>query len=528
MTHDTEIHDVLVVGAGPAGLSTAISALRHGARVLVVERHPTTSVHPRATAVSTRTMEIFRTWGVADAVRAGGVDVSIGAAVGRTLSDPELTAVPSGYPAPREALAVSPALPACSPQDHIEPLLVEQVRRHGGRVRLGTELTELRTGPGGVRAVLTDRASGARRSVRARYVVGADGSRSTVRAALGIGVQRLGTMGEFVQVLFRAAELEGVLGSRRHALYIVQHPEADGLVLPAGPGRWAYARQYFPERGESAADLTAARWTELVRLATGVPDLRPEILGDTSFTLAAEMATAFRAGPGFLAGDAAHRTTPVAGVGMNTAVHDGHNLGWKLAWAARGLAGEDLLASYAEERYPVGLRNTVRSLRGGEPDPSDGLAGDLGSHYCSAVIAAADEPPAGGFAVPDLDGAEPGERAPHVWVHHGGRRRSTLDLFDGRLTLLIGRNGRGWQRAAAHLARAGVPVAGLTAGVDLAEGDDRLARTYRIGGTGAVLVRPDGYVAWRSDGAAADPVGALTEAVGTALGRATDRAALAG
>jgi putative polyketide hydroxylase len=526
----TEAHtyDVLIAGAGPAGLATAISAARHGARVLVVERHATTSIHPRATGISTRTMEIFRGWGIADAVRAVGVDVSIFAAAGQTLADPGLTPVPSGYPSPREALAVSPAVPACSPQDHIEPLLVEQVRRLGGEVRFSTELGDLRTGRHGVRATLTDRRTGTARTVRARYVVGADGPRSTVRAALGIGVEHLGTMGEFVQVQFRS-DLGTVVGSRRHALYIIGHPEAEGLILPFGSGRWGYAKQYFPERGESAADFTRARWTELLRIAAGVPALQPEIIGDASFTLAAEMATAFRAGRGFLAGDAAHRMTPVGGVGMNTAIHDGHNLGWKLAWAARGLAGEELLDSYAEERRPVGLRNTLRSLRRGEPDPSDGLPGDLGSRYDSAVIAAADvEPPATGFASPDLDGAAPGERAPHVWILHGGRRRSTLDLFDGQLTLLIGRRGRGWRRAAARLADTGLPIAGLTGGVDIAEADGRLALAYRIGETGAVLVRPDGYVAWRCDVAAAHPVTTLESAVGAALGRTPVRAALAG
>lgn len=518
----TTRHDVLVVGAGPAGLATAVAAARHGARVLVVERHPGTTIFPRATGVSTRTMEIFRVWGIDDAVRAGGADVLPEVATGRTTAD----AVPTTalYATPREALAVSPAVPACCPQDHIEPLLLERARRDGAEVRFGTELTGLHLDAAGAAAEVTDRASGAVTTVRARYVVGADGPRSRVRRALGIGVDHLGTIGEFAQVQFRA-DLREVLGPRCHGLYIVTHPDAEGVLLPVGRDRWAYAVQWYPDRGQSPADFTAARWTELLRTATGVPALRPEILDARPFTMAAELATAFRSGCGFLAGDAAHRMTPVGGVGMNTAIHDGHNLGWKLAWAARGLAGDTLLDSYAQERRPVGRRNALRSLATGQPDPSDGLGGDLGTVYGSSVVAGCRT---SGYARPELAGAAPGERAPHRWVTVDGRRCSTIDLFDGRLTLLVGRRGRGWRRAGARLAASGLPVVALGAGREIADPGGRLARAYRLGETGAVLVRPDGYVAWRADAAAADPVTALDGAVALALGRPPVAAALAG
>lgn len=524
--HHDHRYDVLVVGAGPAGLATAVSAARHGARVLVVERHPGTSIHPRANGISTRTMEILRGWGLTAAVRAGGVDVLVSGISGESLAAPSSTFT-FGYPSPRAALAVSPAAPAAVPQDHVEPLLVARLRRDGGEVAFGTELTELHAGPAGVHARLTDRGTGAVRSVRARYVVGADGSRSTVRAALGIGVERLGTMGEFAQVLFRA-DLAPVVGRRLYAVYSVEHPTASGLVLPLGPDRWGYARQWFPERGESSADFTPAWWTRLLRIATGLPDLEPELLGHATFTLAAELATQFRAGRGFLVGDAAHRTTPVAGVGLNTAVHDGHNLGWKLAWVSRGLAGGALLDSYADERGPVGVRNTVRSLRRGEPDPSDGLPGDLGPVYRSAVIPAADPAPSTGYADPAEATAAPGERAPHAWISHGGRRCSTLDLFEGRLTVLTGRDGHGWRSAARQLAATGLPVAALTVGAELTDPRGRMTRAYGLGRRGAVLVRPDGYVAWRCDSAPADAAAVLRQAVETALGCTPATAAMAG
>ena len=284
--------DVLVVGAGPAGLATAVSALRHGARVLVVERRPGTSTLPRATGVSTRTMEIFRFWGVSDAVRAGSVDCEPTIAVARTLAEEPHEVAPFSYPGIREALGVSPAFPALCPQDHIEPVLAGEVRRLGGEIRFGTPLTGLRATADGVRAEL-----GRGGRVRARFVVGADGPRSTVRSALGIGWEHLGTLGEFAQVLFRP-DLAAVFGRRPHVLTAIDHPEAPGVLLPVGDGRWSFGHQWYPERGESLGDYTPARWTALLRTATGLPDLEPEILRAQPFTMAAEVAATVPGRPG--------------------------------------------------------------------------------------------------------------------------------------------------------------------------------------------------------------------------------------
>jgi hypothetical protein len=256
-----------------------------------------------------------------------------------------------------------------------------------------------------------------------------------------------------------------------------------------------------------------------LRAAAGLPDLEVEVLDVQRFTLAAEVATTYRAGPGFLVGDAAHRTTPVAGIGLNTAIHDGHELGWKLAWAARGLAGDALLASHDAERAPVGLAAAARSLDV-QGRSTDGLPSALGHTHRSPVIAGTE--PAPDLRI-DLT-ARPGERAPHAWVRHAGRHRSTLDLFDGTLTLLTGADGRLWARAATAVT--GVPFQVLVDGRDVH--GVTLAARYGLRPGTAVLVRPDGRVAWRHDGACADRVAALTGAVDTALGRLAVAAALAG
>jgi 2-polyprenyl-6-methoxyphenol hydroxylase-like FAD-dependent oxidoreductase len=540
--------DVLVVGAGPAGLATAVSALRHGARVLVVERRAGPSTVPRATGISIHTMEVLRGWGVADAVRAGSIACEPTVTVAHSLAAPPREVVPLAWPPVREMLAASPALPAVVPQDHVEPVLVDEVRRRGGAVRFSAPLTALRTTAGGVHAVV----GGVR--VRARFVVGADGPRSTVRTALGIGSERLGVIGEFTLTLFRA----DAMPPRPSVLHFVD----DGVLFPLGSGRWGFVRP-----GEASLDA--------LRRAIGWPAAL-DVLGTSPFTMVADVASTYRAGPGFLVGDAAHRMTPYAGAGLNTAIHDGHELGWRLAWVARGIAGEALLSSYAAEREPVGRVNALRSLST-ERHPDDGLPRDLGGTYRSAVIVDDGAAPATGHHRT----ARPGERAPHAWFRRDGRRRSTLDLFDGRMTVLTGPDGR-WgeppdssplrgvrpdhERAAPgrrphaeepggqpehgraapdgrphargarpdhehaapgepeglSLSVDGVPVAVLRVGRDLPDPRGVIRRAYRLGAETAVLVRPDGVVAWRHDGPA--DAAALASAVRTAVGRAVPAA----
>ena len=290
-------NDLLVIGAGPAGLATAISAARHGARVLVVERHHSTSIHPRASGLSTRTMEIFRTWGVADAVRAASSVVLARARPGPTLDDPELTGDPSAIPLPREALAVSPTFPNCCAQDLLEPILLDAVRRAGVDVRFDTELIDLAVDDAGAWARVHDRVTGATTTVRSRFVVGADGPRSRVRAALGIDTEHLGGIGRYVQLLFRA-DLSAVLGDHAPRALL---PDAPGRGRPADRvrgrgrrGRWGFARP-CPTDDDIPDD---AAWTAMLRTVTGIAELRPELLGTAVFDLDAELATATAGGRG--------------------------------------------------------------------------------------------------------------------------------------------------------------------------------------------------------------------------------------
>ena len=464
---------VVVAGAGPAGLVAAATLAQGGVGSLLVERNPGLSPLPRATAVSTRTMELLRSWGLEQAVRAGQLDLdATGAWAAETLASPEGTELPLGVAGFEQAAAASPTTPAAVPQDHLEPVLLRHLQRSGlAEVRFGTELVAFDQDADGVTVVLREPATGACRTVRAGHLVGADGAHSRVRSLLGIAMDGPDHLNEQLTVLFEAPLAE--VAGRRHGIYFIQHPEAAGVLVPNGAGdRWLYGRQWAPER-ERLADYTDHRLTGLIRTAAGVPDLPVAVVAKGAFSFAAQVAGRYRAGRAFLVGDAAQRMTPRDGMGMNTAVAEGHDLGWKLAWVHRGWAGPDLLDTYEAEWRPVGARRTARSaVEHGEPDGATALAEDLN------------------------------HRLPHAWLAGGnGQRRSTLDLLGPGLTLLTGPTGDAWASAAATL---DPPLP-----LDTHALDPPAAETAGIGPTGASLVRPDAQVIARWPAVPPDPRDAL-------------------
>ncbi len=466
---DIEDIPVLVVGAGPAGLASAIELARREVPVLLVERRTALSSHPRATGLSLRSMELIRGWGLERAVRAQGADVDASMLEADTLADAARgAAVQVGFPSREQSRMISPVAPACVAQDDVEPLLLAHLRaRPSARVELGTAVTGVWAGAGGARVALRDVATGSLRQVHARYVVAADGARSTVRAAVGIAMQGAEDVMAGASTLIRAP-LWDVVGDHRHLLYSVTRADAPSLFLPTGASdRWLFAAE---DAGAEAGD--EARIAELVRLGAGVPDLPVRVGRSRSFSAAAQLAERFRSGPVLLAGDAAHRVTPRGGTGLNVALHDGYDLGWKLGWTLRGWAAPGLLDSYEAERRPVAEHVAARSA-----DPG-------GSR----------RPPEHEVHV-DLGG-----RIPHVWS--GGR--STLDLIGDGLTLFAGPDGVDWEAAAAGSA-ARVPVA-------VRRLEAVAARAVGAAGRAALLVRPDGVPAAALP-AGPDPAPALRAAV---------------
>jgi putative polyketide hydroxylase len=468
---------VLVVGAGPAGLTTAVALARHGIEVMLVERRPALSGLPRAASISTRTMELLRAWGLEREIRAGGAEVEWKQWVGPTLTaagDAHLTS----FPTREQSAVLSPTAPASVPQDHVEPVLLDHLRSFGAaRVELGTEVIGLDNGTDGAQVTLRDVDTGETRRMHARYLVAADGGRSAVREALGIAMRGPGRLSHAIGTEFRAP-LWDLLGDRRYCIYAVTHPEAAGVFVPAGRGdRWVYGVEQDLAH-EPRAGLTEEQVVRRIRLGSGVADLQPQVERIGTFTFAAQLADRFRDGAAFLVGDAAHQITPRGGTGMNTAIQSAYDLGWKLAWVLRGWAGPQLLDTYETERRPVAAHNVARSA-----DPHGGSR------------LAAQELPA------DLGG-----RIPHVWLPNRADAMSTLDLLGPGLALLTTGPSASWKRAAAATSP-GPPLA-------VHDLDAITARGLGIPSGGALLARPDGGLSgWWPAGT--DPAAALRMAIPT-------------
>ena len=504
---------VLVVGAGPAGLATAIGLARNGVSSMIVERHPGTSIFPKASGISTRTMEILRSWGLEEAMREQSQHVQPLMSVRPTLTGPQLAAVQLGFPTDEQALAVSPTRTALVPQDRLEPVLLDHARKLGVEVRFGTELVSLEQDSTGVTAVVCSVGDGTCSTVRASYVVGADGTRSTVRDLLGIETHGPSDLGDYATVLFRA-DLWSLLGEERFGLYQLEGP-VPGVLVPTGrDDRWVLGMPWDP-RSESFADYTVERCIGLIRAATGLPELEIEVLARMPIEFVAQAADRVRAGHTFLIGDAAHRMPPFGGRGLNTAVADAFGLSWKLAWVLRGWADPMLLDTYAQEREPVGRHNLGLAASRSEGGTPDGLTEDLGYVYRSAAIDAGDaaDEPTPSHLFPTV--ATPGARLPHAMLRGPEGTLSTHDLIGQGLTLITGPGGAAWLDAATQVA-AGTPfpISGHVVGADLDSADGRFCERFGLGSDGAVLVRPDGHIAWRREaGATTDHVRELRRAV---------------
>jgi 2-polyprenyl-6-methoxyphenol hydroxylase-like FAD-dependent oxidoreductase len=566
-TADIEV-PVLVVGGSLVGLSTAMLLATHGVQPLVVERHSGTAIHPRAGHWNLRTLEILRSAGLEDTVRRrsreqyppdGGisnVESLAGREIGVFFAD--LNAGVAEF---------SPTIRLFVNQDAMEPILRARAEELGAQLRYGAECTALEQDDDGVTAELTDVATGARSVVRAKYVVAADGNRSPVRSRLGIGMRSHGVLSNSITIYFRAErDLQPLLAGRNQGVHYVTNPVLRGFFRLDRGGNGGFlvvnlvgdtARPEivaaYPEApwANVAEGITKERALELLRAAIGVPGMPLVIHDIATWQAVADVAMRFSDGRVLLAGDAVHVVPPNGGFGGNTGVHDAHNLAWKLAAVLHGTAGPGLLATYDAERRPVGEFTVEQAYARyvGRVAPYLGTEGaqqivddlylELGYRYEStAIIADTGDAGAGDAAAADGElvhrhprdlRAQPGSRAPHVFLNRDGARVSTLDLFGKNFVLLAGPLGAAWQEAARAAAqRLGVGLdAYQVAGEDFDDPEEgfltgdgnRFRSAYQMAPDGAVLVRPDGFVAWR----AADGSRAATEVMTSVLSRVLHR-----
>ena len=506
--------DVLVVGAGPSGLMTSLLLGRQGVRTIVVEKRSTQSLLPRALGINVRSMEIFRSLGIAEDIRRTSRDVrGLPFVVDMdTLRGPVRETVPfqaSGDPGAADS--PSPEHFAFCAQNQLEPILQATVEQSGMcDVWSGMELVDLSQDDAGIAALVRERSLTLERSVRANFLVAGDGAHSTVREALGIRMRGHDHLTRELNILVDA-DLTQALGAVRAVLYQVRHPWRSGTCLfrnVDGRNRWSVVCEWFD-------DPSPARCTELIRLCAQDPRLAVDVLGVGEWERAAMLADRFQAGRVFLIGDAAHRVTPAGAFGMNTGIQDAHNLAWKLALVLKGRAMGGLLATYQAERRPwtastvdLSYRLTGQHRRAAAKT----LGHVLGQAYdVGALISDGSAPPDVQDPIAEYaPSARPGRRAPHQWVNIDGRRVSTLDFFGKNFVLLSG--SEAWCSAS----RGAAAELGVEIDAHVIS-ESGWKEFYEVGTQGAVLVRPDGHVAWRTREPAADGPGALTEALARIL-----------
>jgi 2-polyprenyl-6-methoxyphenol hydroxylase-like FAD-dependent oxidoreductase len=531
---------VLVAGGGLVGLSTAMFLAQHGIASLAVEQLTGASVLPRAAFFHMRTLELFRAAGIEDEVRRQSLkefEPEGAIVMVKALAAPDVTGI---IPSLNEGVeALSPCRRLFVTQPGLEPILRARAERAGAQVLPGTALVGVAQNADGVVATVRDVATGRERALRAKYLVGADGAHSKVRELLGIPLDGRGVFSNSITIYFHAPMAPLIAGKKPMSVIYVKNAELSGffrLDRDAQSGFLAVntvGDTSKPEASSPASDVSQARLIELVRAGLGVPDMPVEIDGVARWRATSDVARRFGAGRVFIAGDAAHLMPPNGGYGGNTGIHDAHNLAWKLALVLKGVAGPALLSTYDQERRPAGTftveqaytRYVTRSAAYLGAKDYQPLAGDfdieLGYLYRSPAIVSEDDGDRG-HEDPRTSLGRPGSRAPHLWLEHDGQKVSTIDLFGRGFVVIAGPDGAGWAEAARSVAR-GIDRLSLEAHVvgagGLTDREGQFAPAFGLTSSGAALVRPDGFVAWRSAAMPDDPVRALETALTRVLQR---------
>jgi putative polyketide hydroxylase len=451
---------------------------------------------------------------------------------------------------------LSPERLSVAGQHMFEPLLAEAAGEMGAvTIRLGAEVVSLAVGDDKVTADYIE-SGGTRRTVTARYVIGADGVRSIVRRTLGIGEHGQESLGTAINVQFDA-DLDRYLAGRIISIIWIANKDTQGAFIRDSPTRWRYNFEIPPEADPQAVTQERCEQEIIQAIGEEVP-VRFHYMWSWTHDLA--VADTWRQGRAFLAGDSAHHFPPHGGFGLNSGVQDIHNLAWKLIARLRWSAGDRLLDSYQAERIGVAEANgelcmnntramektgfltqdksflasieaeteegerTRKSIADGISEQQQVLANDghqFGFQYDSTAVVPDGSQVMVSTIAEYRPTARPGARAPHSWVMWQGRQISTVDVYDGGFILLTGPDGTGWTDAAARIGEElGLPLKSFVLGRDLAPVDepvsDLLGR-YGLQPAGALLIRPAGFVGFRSAARSDDEYTRLRDALSQIL-----------
>lgn len=538
---------VLIVGGGPVGLSTSVMLSRHGIANMLVEKSPSTTYHPRARSINTRTLEVLRQWGIEDDMHSVALppDWTKEMIYTTTLSGPELGRVKTGSMSLRPGNHISPSGYMLSSQDMIEPILRQAAESYPqADVRFGAEFLSFDPSDTGVRAQIKNVEDGETYTIDADYLVGADGVWSQVRDSLGVSLEGDIGLAYSINTYFKA-DLSAWIKDRPSSLYWIAGASRAGVLQPLDGGeRW------LCQIGLASDKTIKEGWTEddslnWIREAVGDDTVPVEILKILPWAMSATVAPKFRVGRVFLAGDSVHQLPPTGGFGMNSGIQDAHNLCWKLAAVINGWADERLLDTYEDERKSIAhgnaawsktnyqaVQRVTRAAISGDAREAKAaveqahhygnwMGNEFGFGYdSSAVIPDGTSAPQVENKTEDyIPTARPGHRAPHLELNGPDGPFSILNLFEKNMVLLAGPEGGPWVAGAKQAAN-GVPLDAwrIGPGGDFEDPDSAWLSAYGIEPPGALLVRPDGHVAWRSPTGTNDPATTLKSVLGQLFG----------
>ncbi|EPZ0456763.1 FAD-dependent oxidoreductase [Bacillus sp. CD3-5] len=529
---------VLIVGGGLSGLASALFLAKHNIEYLLIERHPSTAIHPKAGGITFRTMELFRELGLEPRIRSAGkaLENCRGRIAVHTIAEAnkeELAQMRANQYENDEKLLqkieeISPSKQTACYQITLEEIMLQEARTLGGELSFYHELVSYEQNEQGVIATIRNRETEKESVIHCDYVIAADGAKSKLREQLGISTEGRGTIGGYYMNIYFEADLSEFIQGDAFGFSMVLHPEVLGALIPVDNARrWIYHVSYDPLKGERPADFTIERCKQIIQTAIGSTNVESEIVSVLPWEATESTATKFQDNRVFLVGDSAHIMPPTGGFGSNTGIQDAHNLAWKLGAVIKGKAKPKLLETYHKERYHVAKLTTAyassllfraANREEGSLNKMDGLAVTAGYHYSSDAIIDDSVTPHR-MDIVDLNG-RPGTRAPHFWGMYKGKEASILDLFGNNFVLLTGVDNSSWAEAVYDVSsKLGINIKLYRVGGsgDFIAQENVFRELYRIENGGAVLIRPDGFIGWRLAKAVVNPDVMLEEVMGNLL-----------
>ncbi|EOP12349.1 MULTISPECIES: FAD-dependent oxidoreductase [Bacillus] len=529
---------VLIVGGGLSGLASALFLAKHNIDYLLIERHLSTAIHPKAGGITFRTMELFRELGLEQRIRSAGKALencrgriavhTIAEASKEALAKMRATQYGNDEKLLQKVEEISPSKQTACYQIILEEMMLQEAKTLGGELSFYHQLVSYEQNEHEVIATIRNRETEEESIIHCDYVIAADGAKSKIREQLGISTEGRGTIGGYYMNIYFEADLSEFIQGDAFGFSMVLHPEVLGALIPVDNARrWIYHVSYDPLKGEGPEDFTIERCKQIIQTAIGSTNVKSEIVSVLPWEATESTATKFQDNRIFLVGDSAHIMPPTGGFGSNTGIQDAHNLAWKLAAVIKGKAQPKLLETYHEERYPVAKLTTdyassllfrAANREEGNLNIMDGLAVTVGYQYSSEAIID-DLVTPHRMDIVQLNG-RPGTRAPHFLGMYEGQKVSILDLFGNDFVLLTGVENASWAEPAHTVsAKLGVNIKVYRVGLsgDFIAQEDIFSKLYGIENDGVVLIRPDGFIGWRSVKEVVNPDVVLGEVMGNLL-----------